>query len=151
LNFISLKKPVHGIQFPRTWYVKDLKLLKIAIRVTRTFVKLSCKQCCDSVTFWYVSGSADPCHWLTDSEPALSSVADEKAKKFVFFRSCFNYYFLKVHLHQSSKIKKSKRSRIITVEIRTDNDGSGKTYWSFGSGSTALLVRQLPYFTILIP
>ncbi len=80
------------------------------------------KQCCGSRTFQYGSGSADTVHptdlrihirirmqirtrirtllfrqWLTRSQ-----------KKILFFQSFLAYYFLRTHLHHSSKIKSKK-------------------------------------------
>ncbi len=59
-------------------------------------------QCSESVTFWYGSGSADPYFWLTDPDPSV---------KFKTSTKFFAYYFLKVHLRHSSKIKVIKMSQ----------------------------------------
>ncbi len=69
-----------------------------------------------SVTFWYRSGSgsisADPYHCVTDPDPdpALFRQWLSRCGQKISF---FAYYFLKVHLHQTSKIKSHK-----TVEIK---------------------------------
>jgi hypothetical protein len=104
-------------------------------------------QCCGSVTFWYGSGSgsADPYPKVTDLDsdpdltlnPALivSGFQDVDKNKFLFL-SFLDFYFLKVHLNQSSKIKshnKPQNSRnqfFLTFllddgRIRTNNDESG--------------------------
>ncbi len=58
---------------------------------------------------WYGSGSgsADPYDWLTspdqDSDPATAPAPDP-----ALFVSSFAYDFLRVHLHQPSKIKSHK-------------------------------------------
>ncbi len=63
-------------------------------------------QCCGSVTFWYGSGSAP----LTCGSGScfFSSVAFKMPTKNKFLFFCSLPYFLKVHLHQSSKIKSQK-------------------------------------------
>ncbi len=64
-------------------------------------------QCCGSVTFWYGSGTTAPYHWITDPDvapdpdPVLFISGFEDVKKISFFV----FYFLKVHLRQSLKIK----------------------------------------------
>ncbi len=76
------------------------------------------KQCCGSVTYWY---DPDPRIRITDfrirgSVPLISGSADPEQAPypdpalFVSGLLLFAYYFLKLHLHQSSKIKKSQRS-----------------------------------------
>ncbi len=63
------------------------------------------------MTFWYGpgSGSADPCLWLkdpdADPDPAIFVIDLQGAKKKLIFLKKFSaYYFLKVHLHNFSKI-----------------------------------------------
>jgi hypothetical protein len=65
------------------------------------------------VTFWYgsESGYADPYLRLTDSDPdpgiLVSDLQDDNSKLF-FVLSFVAYYFLKLHLHNYSKIKSHK-------------------------------------------
>jgi hypothetical protein len=75
-------------------------------------VVLLSDQRCGSVTFWYGSGSGDPCLWLmdpnADPDPAIFVIVLQEANKNLFFKNSFSaYYFLKVHLHHS-KIKSQK-------------------------------------------
>jgi hypothetical protein len=61
------------------------------------------------MTLWYgfVSGSSDPLTYRTDLDPdpaLLVSDVQDANKKYIFFA----YYFLKVQLHYSSKIKSHK-------------------------------------------
>ncbi len=68
------------------------------------------KQCCGSMTFWggSGSGSADPCLWLMDLDPAIFVTDLQDAiKKLIFSAN----YFLKLHLHNFSKIKSQKESQ----------------------------------------
>jgi hypothetical protein len=56
------------------------------------------------MTFWCGSGSgsgsADPCLWLMDPDPAISVTDLQDAnKKLIFYYIFSAYYFLKVHLH----------------------------------------------------
>ncbi len=76
------------------------------------FFFLSFLQCSGSMTFWGGSGSADPCLWLMDPDPAIF-VTDlqDASKKFIFNTIFSAYYFLKVHLHHFSKIKSKKGSQ----------------------------------------
>ncbi len=59
------------------------------------------------------SGSADPCYWITDPDPAiLFSDFQDANKKYPFLLRFFDYYLPKVHLHQSfSKGNKLLRSQ----------------------------------------
>ncbi len=71
------------------------------------------KQCSGSMTFWggSGSGSADPCLWLMDPDPAIVIDLQDATKKLVFNTNFSAYYFLKVHLHHFSKIKSQKESQ----------------------------------------
>jgi hypothetical protein len=91
-------------------------------------------QWCGSMTFWCGSGSgsADPCLWLIDPDsdldpdPAIFVIDLQDAnKKQIFLKSLSAYFFLKVYLHQFSKIisKKSHKRK------------GPKTYGSDGSKS----------------
>ncbi len=58
-------------------------------------------QCCGSMTLWCGSGSADPCLWLTDSDPRIwillfSSLTFKMPTKTNLKKSFPAYYFLKV-------------------------------------------------------
>jgi hypothetical protein len=71
-------------------------------------------KCCGSMTFWCgsVSGSADPCLCLMDSDPTSvvfdTDLQDVNIKLIFFNSSFFAYCFLKGHLHYFSKIKGQK-------------------------------------------
>ncbi len=55
--------------------------------------KMAINQCCESVTFWYTSGSADPYHWVIDADPIrvllFLSVAFKMSTKIRFFSGMF--------------------------------------------------------------
>ncbi len=70
------------------------------------------------MTFWggSGSGSSDPCFWLmdpdSDPDPAIFVIDLQDANKKQIFNTIFSaYYFLKVHLHNFSKIKSQKESQ----------------------------------------
>ncbi len=68
-------------------------------------------QCSGSMKFWVGSGSgsANPCLWLVDPDPAIFIIDLQDASKKLLFNTIFSaYYFLKVHLHHFSKIKSQK-------------------------------------------
>ncbi len=69
------------------------------------------QQCCGSMTFWCGSGSgsADPCLWLIDPDPAIFVIDLQDANKKLIFKSFSAYYFLKVHFHHFSKIKSQNK------------------------------------------
>ena len=68
-------------------------------------------QCSGSMTFWGESGSADPCFWLMDPDPAIFVIDLQDASKKQIFNTNSAYYFLKVHLHHFSKIKCKNESQ----------------------------------------
>jgi hypothetical protein len=46
---------------------------------------ISVVQCCGSMTFWGGSGSADPCLWLMDPDPAIFVIdLQDAGKKLIF-------------------------------------------------------------------
>ncbi len=58
-------------------------------------------QCYGSMTFWYGSGSGDPCLWLMDPDPAIFVLTFKTPTENNFFSSkffCQLRYFLNVHL-----------------------------------------------------
>jgi hypothetical protein len=64
-------------------------------------------QCCGSMTFWGASwsGSADPCLWLMDPDPSIFVIDLQDASKKIILNKIFSaHYFLKIHLHNFSKI-----------------------------------------------
>ncbi len=66
-------------------------------------------QCCRSVTFWYGYGSADPYLGLTDPDPVPTPDPG-------IFVSIFDYYYLKLHLHNFLKlISHNHKTVAITV------------------------------------
>ncbi len=92
-------------------------------------------QCCGSMTFWYGSGSADPCLWpiwiriLLFTSLTFKTQKNNKKKKFSA------YYFMKVpRLHHFSKIKSqkevTKQYKSGPVPLTYGSDGSG-----FGSAT----------------
>jgi hypothetical protein len=63
-------------------------------RTAETFLKTDPDlQCCGSVTFWYGSGSADPCPRLMDPDPAIFAIdlkdTNKKSVKKVFLLIIF--------------------------------------------------------------
>ncbi len=60
----------------------------------------------DPLIFLCGSGSADPCLWLMDPDPAIFVIDLQDANKTITFkkRRFSAYYFLKVHLYNFSKI-----------------------------------------------
>ncbi len=101
------------------------------------------------MTFWSGSGSADPCLWLMDPGPGsdpdpaffVTDLQDANKKQFLFKHFfCLRYYFLKVHLHNFSKIKVQKELQKSRNQgfsyyfcMMTEGPGSGA-----GSGSIPL-------------
>jgi hypothetical protein len=65
------------------------------------------------VIFWYGSGSADPYNRVTDPDPAIVASRCQDVKKLDF-----PIYFLKAHLHPSSKIKSQKESQNSKIKIK---------------------------------
>ncbi len=66
---------------------------------------------CGSMTFWYGFETADPYLWLMDpdSNPVFVSVTFKTSIKNYFFSlSFFSFYFLKIHIHNCSKITSHK-------------------------------------------
>jgi hypothetical protein len=113
---------------------------------------LVARQCGGSMTFWGGSESADPCLWLMDPDPDSdpgswscyfrhwSSRCQPKTN---IFNTIFSaYYFLKLHLHHFSKIKRQKesqnsRNQGFSYYFRMMIEGSGSRGGS-GSGSIPL-------------
>ncbi len=113
----------------------------------------SCRQCSGSMKFWGGSGSlsADPCLWLVDPDPGswirillfLSLTFQDASKKLIFNTIFSAYYFLKVHLHNFSKIKSQKepqnsRNQGFSYKFCMMIEGSGSRAGS-GSGYLWLL------------
>ncbi len=65
---VSCLQHVPGLQVPEQ---KKTVLLILTnwLRTKCVTIRWSTHQCCRSVTFWY--GSADPCLWIMDPDPAL--------------------------------------------------------------------------------
>ncbi len=103
----------------------------------------SFEQCSGSMKFWggSESGSADPCLWLVDPDPAIFFIDLQDASKKLIFNTSFSaYYFLKVHLYHFSKIKSQKepqnsRNQGFSYYFRMMIEGSGSRS---GSGSIPL-------------
>ncbi len=95
------------------------------------------------MTFWSGSGSADPCLWLMDPDPAFFVLdLQDASKKQFLFKHFFADYFLKVHLHNFPKIKSQKESQNRRNQgfsyyfcMMTEGSGSGSIPLTDGSGS----------------
>jgi hypothetical protein len=95
------------------------------------------------MTFWCGSGSADPCLWLMDPDPAIFVIDVQDASKKLIFNTNFSaYYFLKVHLHHFSKIKSQKESQNSSIQgfsyyfcMIIEGSGSESRPLTSGSGS----------------
>ncbi len=90
----------------RFWRGKCYDLMHLETVAFKILLYISVNQCCGSMTFWYGSGSAGPCLWLKDPDPAIFVIDLQDANKKL--KSFSAYFFLKVHLHHF-KDKKSKR------------------------------------------
>ncbi len=92
------------------------------------------------MTFWSGSGSAYPCLWLMDPDPAFFF---KKPTKNYFCLNIFSaYYCLKVHLHNLPKIKSQKESQNSRNQgfsyyfcMMTEGSGSGSIPLTNSSGS----------------
>ncbi len=51
-------------------------------------------QCFGSMTFWYRSGSGDPCLWVMDPDPAIFVIDLQDANKKLIFSTFFSKFFL---------------------------------------------------------
>ncbi len=92
-------------------------------------------KCSRTVTFWYGSGSSDPAQ-----DPVLFISNHQKPSKNIVFLSSYAYYFLKAHLHHSSKIKiKSQNSRnecfSSILSLLMEESGPGSRQINYGCGS----------------
>ncbi len=102
---------------------------------------ITSQQCSGSMTFWGGSGSADPCLWLMDPDHAIFVIDLQDASKKLIFNTIFSaYYFLKVHLHNFSKIKSQKesqnrRNQGFSYYFCMMIEGSGSISLTSGSGS----------------
>ncbi len=68
--------------------------------------------------FWYGSGSADPCLWVIDPDPAIFIKDLQDANKKLIFSQIFPaYFFLKVHLHHFSKIKTKRSHKTVGIKV----------------------------------
>ncbi len=88
-----------------------------SVNLSQSFFSLCRRQCSGSVTFWYGSGSesAEPYLWLLDPapDPALFVSDLQDINKKNCLKIYFIYYFLKVHLYHSSKIKVIKSRKTL--------------------------------------
>ncbi len=84
--------------------------LVLCVSVVFDFV-YACNQCCGSMTFWCVSGSADPCLWIMDPDPAIFVIDLQDANKKRIKKNSA-YYFLKVPTFTS--FFKDKKSKSVT-------------------------------------
>ncbi len=74
-------------------------------------------QCCGSMPFWCGSGSADPCLWLMDRDPAIFITDLQDANKKLIEKKFFCILLFECTCTLFFKDKKSKRSHK-TVEIK---------------------------------
>ncbi len=88
-------------------------------------------QCCGSVTFWYGSGTTDPCLWLIDLDPdpdpaPFTDLQDANKKQFLMFLEGTFTSFLKI---KKKVIQKSQKSRNQSFSyyfcLLTEGSGSG--------------------------
>ncbi len=124
---------------------------RLSISIPIQIRSLPWKQCSGSMTFWggSGSGSSDPCFWLMDPDsdpdpdPAIFVIDLQHASKKIIFNTIFSaYYFLKVHLHNFSKIKSQKESQNRRNQVFSfyfcmmiEWSGSGSIPLTSGSGS----------------
>ncbi len=115
----------------RSWSAKidDIFLWPPADNIRYSTVQKAWRAClrinitcfhCGTVTFWYGSRSGDPYFWITDPDLIrlririllFSLVTFKVATKIIFFSKfyCLLPYFLKLHLHNFSKIKSHKKA-----------------------------------------
>ncbi len=102
----------HRSQGPAWWQIR---------RLCRNRILRWILQCCSvtrlSMTVWCGSGSGstDPCLWLMDPDPRFGYFRhwpSQDANKELIFDTIFSVcYFLKVHFHYFSKIKRQKKSQ----------------------------------------
>ncbi len=115
---------------------------------------------CGSMTFWFGSGSADPCLWLMDldqnpdpnsvRDPAIFVIDLQDASKKLNLKKCFPAYsFFKGTVTSFYKEKKSKRSNK-TVGTKSFLPtfalmilGSGSVYLTYRSRSRLKNIRIL--------
>ncbi len=100
------------------------------------------RQCSGSMPFWGGSGSADPCLWIMDPDPAIFVIDLQDASKLIFNTIFSASYFLMVHLHHFSKIKSQKESQNRRNQgfsyyfcMMIEGSGSGSIPLTSGSGS----------------
>ncbi len=82
-----------GIRIPKMYpdLVRKIKLLKQ--KSWTSFQRRTKKQCCGAITFWCGSGSADPCLWVMDPDPAICIMDLQDANKKLIFSQIFPAYF----------------------------------------------------------
>ncbi len=121
---------IYGIFFPklRSKFGSLALTQKKMPSVLRRF-----SQCCGSMTFWYGSGSADPCLWLMDPDPAIFVIdLQDASKKLIFFNSFSDF--------QRKKVKKSIKK---PVEMNVCLTIFAWTHGSDESGSATLITEGL--------
>jgi hypothetical protein len=87
----------------------------------------SVNQCCGSVTFWYGSGSADPCLWLMDPDPAIFVIDLQEAFKNYFLLITFWRYIYIIFqiLKCRREVTKNSRNQRFFLTFLLDDKGSG--------------------------
>jgi hypothetical protein len=94
-------------------------------------------KCSRTVTFWYGSDPQIPLKILFFSPVTFKTPSEN-----IVFLSSYAYYFLKAHLHHSSKIKSHKNSQNSINEcfssilsLLMEGSGPGSRQINYGSGS----------------
>ncbi len=100
--------------------------IRIRLRILQTSSKNSKKTSVpDPWHFGSGFGSSDPCFWLMDPDPDPGSgscyfrhwPSTCQQKKQIFNTVFSAYYFLKVHLHNFSKIKSQKSHKLEGIKV----------------------------------
>ncbi len=89
------------------------------------------QHCSSSMTFWYGSGSADPCLWQMDpdTDPAIFFIDLQEANKKLILKKFFCLLLFEGTLHHFTKIKSFSYYFCLMIE------GSGSVPLTNGSGS----------------
>ncbi len=123
----GIKNCLHSVLLPLQLLYFTKLGQKLVLVYAQVNIDLPCYQCCVSVTCWHGSGSADPCLWLMDPNPAADpdifviDLEDSNIK--LLFLSFSAYYILELHIHHFSKIKSLRNSQNIR------NQGFSYFFW----------------------
>ncbi len=78
--------PPQNVMDPQHWLQGKEEILQFYCS------QLSYEQCSGSMQFWDGSGSADPCLWLLDPDPAIFVIDLQDASKKLIFNTIFSAY-----------------------------------------------------------